>query len=172
MCHNTLINNQIFFARCVIYNMDAEETSQNVPKAFIFSSPEGHTLHRFILAAILPYEPHDFQIEGICKMLDGIHPFAILATGMGKTRFPSMYMLMVLAIKNGPSLCPMAKFIDNPCMLVICPMKYFEHQMVRFRYDLTKVQCTNIVKIGIMDRLGAKRISHQWRYHPCSTAER
>jgi hypothetical protein len=23
-----------------------------------------------------------------------------------------------------------------------------------------------------MDRLGAKRISHQWRYHPCSTAER
>src|ERR1700735_5166360 len=96
MCHHTLINNQIFFARCVIYNMDAEETSQNVPKAFIFSSPEGHTLHRFILAAILPYEPHDFQIEGICKMLDGIHPFAILATGMGKTRFPSMYMLMVL----------------------------------------------------------------------------
>ena len=67
--------------------MDAEEPSQNVPRAFIFSSPEGHTLFRLILAALLPYKPHDFQIEGICKMLDGIDLFAILATGMGKTGF-------------------------------------------------------------------------------------
>ena len=119
--------------------MDAEETSQNVPKAFIFSSLEGHALCRLILAAPLPYEPHDFQIEGICKMLDGIDLFAILATGMGKTGFLSMYMLVVLAIKKEPSLCPTAKFPDNPCMLVICPTKYLEHQMVRFRYDLIKV---------------------------------
>ena len=32
-------------------------------------------------------------------MLDGVDLFAILATGMGKTGFLSMYMLMVLAIK-------------------------------------------------------------------------
>jgi ERCC4-related helicase len=142
-----------------------------VPKAFIFSSSEGHTLCWLILAALLPYEPDDFQIEGICKMLDGINLFAILATGMGKTRFLSMYMLVVLAIEKEPSLCPTAKFTDNPCMLVICPTKYLEHQMVRFRYDLTEVQCTNIVKIGIMDGLGLKGLVingdtiHAVRYH-------
>ena len=72
MRHNALINNRKIFTRRVVYDMDAEETSQNVPKAFTFSSPEGHTLCRLILAALLPYEPHDFQIEGIYQMLDGV----------------------------------------------------------------------------------------------------
>jgi hypothetical protein len=65
MRHNALINSQNFFRRCIVYDMDTEETSQNVPKAFIFSSPEGHTICWLILAALLPNEPHDFQIEGI-----------------------------------------------------------------------------------------------------------
>ena len=30
-------------------------------------------------------------------------------------------MLVVLAINNDPSLCPSAKFLENPCMLAICP---------------------------------------------------
>jgi hypothetical protein len=107
MRHNALINNRKIFTRRVVYDMDTDETSQNVPKALIFSSPEGHTLCRLILATLLPYEPHDFQIEGICKMLDGVDLFAILATGMGKTGFLSMYMLVVLAIKgcNPLKLC-------------------------------------------------------------------
>ena len=88
MRHNALINNRKIFTRRVVYEMDTEETSQNVPKALIFSSPEGHTLCWLILAALLPYEPHDFQIEGICQTLDGVDLFAILATGMGQTVFP------------------------------------------------------------------------------------
>jgi hypothetical protein len=52
-------------------------------------------------------------------MLDGIDLFAILATGMGKTGFLSMYMLMVLAIKKETSLCPTAKFLDNSCISVV-----------------------------------------------------
>src|SRR5882762_8378470 len=101
MRHNALINNRKIFTRRVVYDMDTEETSQNVPKALIFSSPEGHTLCQLILATLLPYKPHDFQIEGICKMLDGVDLFAILATGIGKTGFLSMYMLVVLASKRG-----------------------------------------------------------------------
>ena len=58
MRHNALINNRKIFTRRVVYDMDTEETSQNVPKALIFSSPEGHTLCRLILATLLPYEPH------------------------------------------------------------------------------------------------------------------
>ena len=78
----------------------------------------------------LSFEAHDVQIEGICKVLDNIHLFAVLATRSGKTSFLSMYMLVVLAIKKDPSLCPTANFPDNPCILVICPTKYLEHQMV------------------------------------------
>ena len=65
MRHNTLINNRNLFTSRVVYDMDAEETSQNVPKAFIFSSPEGHTLCRLILAALLPHEPHGFQMADL-----------------------------------------------------------------------------------------------------------
>jgi hypothetical protein len=50
-----------FFIRHVIYDVDVEDISQNVPKVFIFSSPEGHTLFWLILGAPLLYEPHDFS---------------------------------------------------------------------------------------------------------------
>ena len=113
--------------------MSTQEASPELPP-FIFSSPEGFSLCRRILKEHLPYDPHDFQIEGICKLIDGIDLLAILATGTGKTGFLSMYMLVMLAIKQDPSLCPSAKFLDNPCLLVICPTKYLEHQMVCINY--------------------------------------
>jgi hypothetical protein len=110
--------------------MSTREAPQEAPPPFVFSSSEGFALCRRILKEHLPYEPHDFQIEGICQLLDRVDLLAILATGTGKTGFLSMYMLVVLTIKKDPSLCPSAKFPDNPCMLAICPTKYLEHQMV------------------------------------------
>lgn len=110
--------------------MDAEGPPNEPPKVFKFSTTEGYTLCRQILLDKLPYEPHDVQIEGICKVLDGVDLFAILATGSGKTGFISMYMLVVLAVNEDPSICPTANFPDNPCILVICPTKYLEHQQV------------------------------------------
>ena len=110
--------------------MNASHTPEEAAKPFVFSSPEGYALCRCILKEYLSFEPHDVQIEGICKVLDNIDLFAVLATGSGKTSFLSMYMLVVLAIKKDPSLCPTANFPDNPCILVICPTKYLEHQMV------------------------------------------
>lgn len=104
----------------------ADETSEK----FIFSTPEGHALCKRILKDRIPYEPHDVQIEGVYKMLDNIDLFAILATGSGKTSFLSMYMLVILAIQAKPSLYPTASFPSNPHMLVVCPTKYLEHQMV------------------------------------------
>src|ERR1700723_1192400 len=110
--------------------MNAQGSSGGAPKPFVFSSDEGFKLCRQILEARLPYSPHDFQVEGLCKVFDHIDLFAILAMGSGKTGFLSMYMLVVLAIKKDPSLCPTAKFPDNPCLLAIRPTKYLEHQMV------------------------------------------
>jgi hypothetical protein len=79
---------------------------QDTPEGlFIFSSFEGHILCRNIHLA---YHPHDVQIEGICKLLDGVDTFAILRTGMGKTGFLSMYMLVLLEILKCPNLCPAA----------------------------------------------------------------
>ena len=116
--------------------MNAQESPDTAPTPFVFSSPEGFALCQRILEAHLPYSPHDFQIEGICKVLDHVDLLAILATGTGKMGFLSMYMLVVLAIKKDPSLCPTAKFLDNPCLLAICPTKYLEHQMVRADHSL------------------------------------
>ena len=71
--------------------MNAREASQEAPLPFLFSSPEGFALCRRILSEHLPYDPHDFQIEGICKVLDRVDLLAILATGSGKTGFLSTH---------------------------------------------------------------------------------
>jgi len=90
--------------------MNTSKTPEEAAKPFVFSSPEGHALCRHILKEYLPYDPHNVQIEGFCKILDNIDLFAVLATGSGKTSFLSMYILVVLAIKKDPSLCPTANF--------------------------------------------------------------
>ncbi|KAJ7914651.1 hypothetical protein B0H13DRAFT_1872774 [Mycena leptocephala] len=87
---------------------------------FIWSSKEGYDLVRRIVEPTpLPYVPHDDQLEGVCKSLDGVHLFAITPTGSGKTGYYIIYMLVVLAVVADPSLCPTAKFPSNPCLLVM-----------------------------------------------------
>ena len=90
--------------------MNALKTPSGAEKPFIFSSTEGHALCRHILKELLPYDPHDVQIKGICKVMDNVDLFAVLATGSGETSFLSMYMPVVLAIQGDPSMCSTAKF--------------------------------------------------------------
>ncbi|KAF8172422.1 P-loop containing nucleoside triphosphate hydrolase protein, partial [Mycena galopus ATCC 62051] len=93
-----------------------------MPDTFTWSSKEGYALVRRILRNTpLPYEPHDDQLEGVCKSLDGIHLVAITPTGSGKTGYYTIYMLVMLAVVADPTLCPSASFPSNPCLLVICP---------------------------------------------------
>ena len=91
--------------------MDTQEAPREVPTAcmpFVFSLPKGYALCCGILATNFDYEPHYVQVEGICKLCDRVDVFAILHTGMGKTSFLSMYMVIMLAILAKPSLCPAA----------------------------------------------------------------
>ncbi|KAF8229599.1 hypothetical protein L208DRAFT_1285891 [Tricholoma matsutake] len=81
-------------------------TENTTKQPFLFSSSEGNNLCQNILHQHLPYHPHDVQIEGICKLLDSVDKLAILHTGMGKTGFLSMYMLVLLEILKNPHLCP------------------------------------------------------------------
>jgi len=110
--------------------MATNQAPKHAPKKFVWSGEEGHRLCRDILKHKLPYEPYQVQVEGVCKVLDGVDLLAILPTGMGKTTFISMYMLVVLAVKEDPALCPNMDIPDNPCTMVICPTQYLKHQMV------------------------------------------
>jgi hypothetical protein len=150
--------------------MDAQEAPREAPTAsmpFVFSSPEGYALCRRILATRFDYEPHDVQVEGVCKLCDGVDVFAILRTGMGKTSFLSMYMVMVLTILGEPSLCPAAakKFPNNPCMLVILPTKYLEHQMVNNCTKCTLYRADRPGTGRYNDQAGSNIFGHQCGYN-------
>ncbi|KAJ7508162.1 hypothetical protein B0H11DRAFT_1902478 [Mycena galericulata] len=87
--------------------------------AFTWISPEGFDLARRIIRSTpVPYVPHDHQLEGVCKSLDGIDLFAITPTGSGKTSYYILYILIVLAVVNDPTLCPSAAFPQNPCLMM------------------------------------------------------
>ncbi|KAJ7699249.1 P-loop containing nucleoside triphosphate hydrolase protein, partial [Mycena rosella] len=93
-----------------------------MPEPFKWSSEEGYALvRRIISVTAVPYVPHNHQLEGLCKSLDGVNLFAITPTGSGKTLYYILYILVIMAILEDPSLCPSANFPENPCLLVICP---------------------------------------------------
>jgi ATP-dependent helicase YprA (DUF1998 family) len=100
---------------------------------FQFCTLEGRQLCRQILQDRLPYDPHDYQVDGICKSLDGIDLMAVTPTGSGKTTFLTGYMHVMLAILDNPELCPRAQFRvkKDPVMIVVCPTKALQEDMVR-----------------------------------------
>lgn len=102
-----------------------------------FSTPEGHRFVHSILRPLLPYDPHTYQLEGVCASLDGKDLIALLATGSGKTAFFSMYMLMLRALSINPNLCsPPRKIPQDPAMVIVCPTIGLEEDMVclSFKY--------------------------------------
>ncbi|KAI1781866.1 P-loop containing nucleoside triphosphate hydrolase protein [Ganoderma leucocontextum] len=103
------------------------------PDIYSFSTPEGHALCRPLIYAKLKYDPHDYQLEGVCKALDGIDLLAVTPTGSGKTGFLTMYLLMMHAIMDNPSLCapkkPPPHFRKDGAMVVVCPTKSLEVDM-------------------------------------------
>jgi ATP-dependent helicase YprA (DUF1998 family) len=104
------------------------ETSKE--PSFRFSTPEGWELCRRIIAQRLPYGPHDYQLDGITAVLDGIDMLAISATGSGKSAYIYMLMLIILGIVETPELCPLAKFPKDPAILVIYPTTALEEDQV------------------------------------------
>src|ERR1700749_969708 len=94
----------------------------SMSEPFKWSSPAGHIFCCKILKeSALPYQPHDYQVEGVCQSLDGINLLAITPTGSGKTGYYTMYILFILAVIKDPTLVPSAKSPKNPCLIVICP---------------------------------------------------
>ena len=52
-----------------------------------FNTPEGHRPCRAIVSGKLGYDPRDYQVDGVCRALDGVDLLAITPTGSGKTDF-------------------------------------------------------------------------------------
>jgi ATP-dependent helicase YprA (DUF1998 family) len=97
----------------------------------IYDTPKGFALIRKILVGILPYEPHCYQIEGICPIMDGVDLLATTATGTGKTGFFMMLMLLIRAISQDPTLALSGRtFPKDPAMVLVCPTKALQEDMV------------------------------------------
>ena len=113
--------------------MDPPTATPNTsPSHTIYNTPSGRSLVCQILSQCEPVaiEPHDYQCEGICWALDG-DDIATMATGAGKTGLLSFLMLVVCAISRDPSLALQNRtFSKDPCMLIICPTKALEEDMV------------------------------------------
>ncbi|KAJ3559456.1 hypothetical protein NM688_g328 [Phlebia brevispora] len=99
-------------------------------KLSLFSSSEGQSFVRNLLRASLPFDPHDYQVEGVCACLDGKDLIALCPTGSGKTGFFSMYMLALRALAANPQLCiPARNISSHPAMVIICPTIGLEEDM-------------------------------------------
>lgn len=97
---------------------------------FKFQSTQGWDLCRKILLKRLPFGPHDYQLTGITSILDGHDLLAISATGSGKSGYIYMTLHVILAIVEDKTLCPSAKFPDNPAILVVYPTTSLEENQV------------------------------------------
>jgi ATP-dependent helicase YprA (DUF1998 family) len=107
--------------------------SQNHPEtSFKFKSPDGWSLCRNVLSKRLPFGPHDYQLMGITSILDGNDLLAISATGSGKSAYIYMLMHVILGVLEDPSLCPSAKFPNDPAILIIYPTTALEEDQVFF----------------------------------------
>jgi ATP-dependent helicase YprA (DUF1998 family) len=115
-------------------------TAGPTPKAQdgpVYNTPASRALVRKILAQCLPpsFEPHDYQIEGICPAMDGEDVLATMATGTGKTGFFIFLMLVIRAISQDPSLALGGiTFPEDPAMIVVCPTKALQVDMVHIQF--------------------------------------
>ena len=81
--------------RAMIVDSDNDDLDSGNPD-YQFSTPDGLCLARKVLRPLLPYDPHDDQLEGICKMIDGINLMALTRTGVEEEMASSLYSTYLL----------------------------------------------------------------------------
>ena len=66
------------------------------------------------------YDPHDAQLEGICKAVDGIDINVLTPTGFGNTGYLTMHILLMISLGANPELVApsMKKVCQNPVMVM------------------------------------------------------
>lgn len=92
--------------------------SDSEPLDYKFSTPDGHQLTRKILRPLLPYDPRDDQLEGVCKMADGIDLMALTRTGSGKTGYWTSKKILRNWSRVNRFSCMVSKTASIFCSLV------------------------------------------------------
>ena len=114
--------------------MDRPSTSSDKPPdKQKYDSDAGRALCKRILQKYLPYEPHDYILDGICPVMDGYDLLAITPTGSGKAGYFILLMLVVREIAADKTLMVGEKtFPKDPVMILVLPTKALEEDMVCF----------------------------------------
>ncbi|KAJ7891464.1 P-loop containing nucleoside triphosphate hydrolase protein [Mycena leptocephala] len=120
---------------------------------FTFHSPKGFDLVRKILLEALPtFEPHTYQMDGICKVLDGIDLVAVTPTGSGKTSFFFLTILVMIAIAANPSLCPGVTFPKDPVIVVLISKGF--QDLLKFEPFYDRVYVLGVDEIHLLSLWG------------------
>ena len=96
----------------------------------IFASEEGQRICRHLLLDLMPSDTHDFQLESIGHLLDGEDVLLVVATGSGKTDMFIRLMHIIQWIAAHPHTFGAVGFPCDPVMVVVCPTKALEDEMV------------------------------------------
>lgn len=109
-----------------------ESSSGTTSNILLYNTPAGHKLVKEIVSEHLPYEPHDYQTDGVCAVLNGRDLLATMATGSGKTGFFMMLMVVVRTFASNPSRAHSGKTVypQVPAMILVCPTKALQVDMV------------------------------------------
>jgi len=101
-----------------------------MPNHLIFASEEGQKVCRHLLLDLMPSDTHDFQLESIGHLLDGEDLLLVVATGSGKTDMFIWLMHVIQWIATHPHTFGAVSFPHDPAMVVVCPTKALEDEMV------------------------------------------
>ncbi|KAL6305496.1 P-loop containing nucleoside triphosphate hydrolase protein, partial [Sparassis latifolia] len=113
-----------------------------------------------LLQPHLPYAPHDYQLEGVCKLLDDEDVVVVLPTGAGKTGFYAMYMLALRSLsQQPPPLKPVKDIPLGPGMLIIYPTLSLEEEM---EHHFKSLGLSTLVINNRTARLARKRGENLW----------
>jgi superfamily II DNA or RNA helicase len=107
--------------------------SMNPSPLVQFDTTEGYALARSILRPQMPYDPHSYQLAGICKVLDRKNLLAVIPTGGGKTGFIAMYLKMLVSIRTDGRIASEVRerIPEHPAVVVVVPTNGLGQEMVR-----------------------------------------
>ncbi|KAI0040281.1 P-loop containing nucleoside triphosphate hydrolase protein, partial [Auriscalpium vulgare] len=93
-------------------------------------SEDGLRLARTLLRPLVPFDIHDYQLEGACALVQGTDLLACLPTGSGKTAFFYLPLLLSTALKKCTRLpeSQRARFPANPALLAVLPKNSLEFE--------------------------------------------
>lgn len=101
------------------------------------SNPEGFSVIRDGMRPLVGYDPHDYQIEVVARVVEGQDVLALLPTGAGKTGVFVMAIHALSKMKTDPTwICDYSaissRIPDKPAMIVIYPTNTLAEEQVTY----------------------------------------